>query len=177
MIYRNSARQFTPWKNGGGDTAQIVVHPQDAGLDDFDWRISMARVAQSGPFSNFPNVTRILTVLEGGPMTLTLGGQAVPLDPSSNPFRFDGGMACDCVLNGDIVIDLNVMTKRPYDCRVSRYNDYRPDGPTVARYLFALVELPSLRLDRHDMLTIDDDLPEIIPRDGALVIEIFANAV
>jgi environmental stress-induced protein Ves len=32
----------TPWKNGGGVTREIAVHPQGAGFDDFVWRLSMA---------------------------------------------------------------------------------------------------------------------------------------
>ena len=32
------------WKNGGGETAEIAVFPQNAGLDDFGWRVSVATV-------------------------------------------------------------------------------------------------------------------------------------
>ena len=42
-----------PWKNGGGETTEIAVSPEAAGLDRFDWRVSMARVARNGPFSEF----------------------------------------------------------------------------------------------------------------------------
>jgi environmental stress-induced protein Ves len=47
------------WKNGGGETAEIAVSPDSAGLDDFDWRISMATgQASGGPFSMpFPGST------------------------------------------------------------------------------------------------------------------------
>ena len=54
-----------PWKNGGGTTAEVAVHPPGAGLDDFDWRISMADVAVDGPFSRFPGVDRTLVLAEG----------------------------------------------------------------------------------------------------------------
>ncbi|MBM7325185.1 HutD family protein, partial [Agrobacterium sp. S2] len=47
-----------PWKNGGGVTTEIIVHPAKASMADFDWRISMANVAQDGPFSIFPGVDR-----------------------------------------------------------------------------------------------------------------------
>src|SRR5690606_386633 len=78
--YPASARQFRPWKNGGGETAEIAVSPAGAGFDDFDWRISTAIVAQSGPFSGFPGVDRVLTVIEGGAMELTVAGEARHLD-------------------------------------------------------------------------------------------------
>ena len=54
-----------PWKNGGGTTIEIAVSPHGAGLDDFDWRVSMAHVASHGPFSLFPNIDRTLAVLSG----------------------------------------------------------------------------------------------------------------
>ena len=49
-----------PWKNGGGETAEIAVSPPGAALDDFDWRLSMARVETDGPFSAFPGIDRTL---------------------------------------------------------------------------------------------------------------------
>ena len=44
----------TPWKNGGGTTAEVAVHPPGAGFEDFDWRISMADVAADGPVLDLP---------------------------------------------------------------------------------------------------------------------------
>ncbi len=43
-----------PWKNGGGETAEIAVFPPSADLSEFGWRISMATVSSDGPFSAFP---------------------------------------------------------------------------------------------------------------------------
>ena len=64
------------WKNGGGETAEIAVFPEGAGLDEFDWRISMARVEAGGPFSRFPGVDRTLSILEGEGMVLESRGAA-----------------------------------------------------------------------------------------------------
>ena len=47
-VFPAAARQSRPWKNGGGETAEIVVWPPGAGFDGFDWRVSTARVAQDG---------------------------------------------------------------------------------------------------------------------------------
>jgi environmental stress-induced protein Ves len=58
-----------PWKNGGGTTIEIARSPEPpegAGLDDLDWRVSMARVDGPGPFSRFEGVDRTLAVLDGG---------------------------------------------------------------------------------------------------------------
>jgi len=45
-----SARAM-PWKNGGGETLELAIAPAGAGLEDFAWRISSARVGAAGPFS------------------------------------------------------------------------------------------------------------------------------
>jgi environmental stress-induced protein Ves len=55
----------TAWKNGGGSTTEIAVAPMGASLDDFDWRVSMARVASDGPFSEFAGIDRTLDILKG----------------------------------------------------------------------------------------------------------------
>ena len=49
-----------PWKNGGGSTTEIAIAPLGATVDKFDWRISLATIANSGPFSVFPGVDRTL---------------------------------------------------------------------------------------------------------------------
>jgi uncharacterized protein len=68
-VRRHQDYRRMPWKNGGGETAEIAVFPEGATLDDFDWRISMATVSADGPFSLFPGVDRTLSVLEGdGPI-------------------------------------------------------------------------------------------------------------
>lgn len=61
-----------PWKNGGGTTREVCAFPPGATLDGFDWRLSMATVAKDGPFSAFPGIDRVLIVLAGGGLDLTL---------------------------------------------------------------------------------------------------------
>ena len=41
-----------PWRNGGGTTSEIVVEPGPGGR--FHFRLSIADVEASGPFSGFP---------------------------------------------------------------------------------------------------------------------------
>ena len=35
-LYRRADRVFRPWKNGGGETAEILVAPPGADFEDFD---------------------------------------------------------------------------------------------------------------------------------------------
>lgn len=69
MIELIKADQYTKmlWKNGAGFTLEIA---RSQGEADFDWRISMADVTTSGPFSLFPNKQRIISVLDGQGMIL-----------------------------------------------------------------------------------------------------------
>ncbi len=107
---RAAERVQTSWKNGGGVTWPMASEPPGAGYD-FDWRISLARVATDGPFSSFPGVDRILTVLEGE-MRLTVAGRApVVLGPNSPPHSVSGDDACSAELRAP-VIDLNLMVRR-----------------------------------------------------------------
>jgi hypothetical protein len=57
-LLRAADHRTMPWKNGGGETTEIAVSPPHAGLADFDWRISMAKVASDGSFSIFPEIDR-----------------------------------------------------------------------------------------------------------------------
>ena len=112
MIRAADARR-TPWKNGGGETVEIAVHPEGAGLDAFDWRVSAALVAADGPFSAFPGVDRTLTVLTGDGLELTVGGDPpVRLTAASPPHAFPADAPCAGRLLGGPVTDLNVMTRR-----------------------------------------------------------------
>lgn len=102
-----------PWKNGGGETTEIVVFPDNAGLSDFDWRVSMARVDGSGPFSSFPGIDRTLSILEGAGIVLDVEGRTQKrLVIESEPHPFPADVATSADLIGGTVIDFNVMSRR-----------------------------------------------------------------
>jgi len=103
-------RVQTPWKNGGGATWPVDSEPPGAGYA-FDWRISLARVTSDGPFSNFPGVDRILTVLEGAMRLSVAGRTPVRLDPGAAPYSFAGDADCFADLIAPVV-DLNLMVRR-----------------------------------------------------------------
>ena len=112
-ILRASDHKTTPWKNGGGTTTQICVWPPGAGLDDFDWRVSMARVASDGPFSGFAGVDRTLAVLAGEGIELRVAdAPPVTLTPARPPFSFPGDAATQARLVDGPILDLNVMVRR-----------------------------------------------------------------
>jgi environmental stress-induced protein Ves len=112
-ILRAADYRVMPWKNGGGTTTEIAVSPGGAGLDDFDWRISMARVAQDGPFSGFPGIDRTLSILDGEGIVLHVADRIpVRLTGASEPLPFPADVQTQAKLIAGPVTDLNVMTRR-----------------------------------------------------------------
>ncbi|WP_296101635.1 HutD family protein [uncultured Agrobacterium sp.] len=102
-----------PWKNGKGETVEIAVFPPGAAMDAFEWRISMASVANDGAFSLFPEIDRTLSILWGHGMSLTIDGAApVLLTMDSDPLRFAADVPVDATLVDGAITDLNVMTRR-----------------------------------------------------------------
>jgi len=100
-----------PWKNGGGTTSELAVHPPGAGLDDFLWRVSVADVAASGPFSAFAGIERTIMLLAGAPMTLR-GPAGTATLTRHVPHRFAGEDAVEGILSAGPVRDFNVMARR-----------------------------------------------------------------
>lgn len=112
-LIRPAEHRRMPWKNGGGETIEIAVSPEGAGLDDFDWRVSMARVARAGPFSSFAGVDRTLAVLDGAGLRLVVTGRhPVELTAASPPCSFPADLPTTAALADGPVLDLNVMSRR-----------------------------------------------------------------
>ena len=112
-ILRAADHKRMPWKNGGGETVEIAISPDGAGLTDFDWRVSMATVASDGPFSVFPGIDRTLSILEGEGMRLFIEGrEPVLLTQESEPLAFAADIAVSATLPNGTITDLNVMTRR-----------------------------------------------------------------
>ena len=102
-----------PWKNGQGSTTELAVEPPGATLDDFLWRVSIAELRAPGPFSAFPGYDRIITQLDGPPMTLTHGReQPVVLRPLV-PHAFSGDDETGCDVAG-IAHDFNLIVRRDH---------------------------------------------------------------
>ena len=102
-----------PWKNGGGSTTEIMVEPPGALFHDFDWRISLATIAQDGPFSLFPGVDRTLALVDGPGLTLGVAdGGRFMLGEEDTIIEFAGESAIQATLHGGPTIDFNVMTRR-----------------------------------------------------------------
>ncbi|MCX4689280.1 HutD family protein [Kitasatospora purpeofusca] len=112
QLLRAAERPATAWRNGGGVTREVAGYPAGSGLDDFEWRVSLADVGTAGPFSAFAGVDRVITLVEGPGMALTVDGTEHVVDAPFRPFAFSGDAATDCRLLGGPLVDFNVMTRR-----------------------------------------------------------------
>jgi uncharacterized protein len=97
-----------PWKNGGGQTRELLRWPTDG-----DWRVrlSLADIEADGPFSAFPGVQRWFAVVEGDGVELDLAGRLHRLRTGDAPLHFDGALAPACRLLGGPTRDLNLMLR------------------------------------------------------------------
>jgi Uncharacterized protein conserved in bacteria len=112
-LQRFDEHRKMPWKNGLGVTREVAIHAPAEEPSAFLWRISLATVSGSGPFSAFPGIDRTIAVLRGGGLHLTVDGVAQqPLTEEAEPFSFSG----DAIVHSDSIggetTDLNVMTRR-----------------------------------------------------------------
>jgi environmental stress-induced protein Ves len=112
VIIRFADIKPEPWRNGGGVTRQLASQSGAGAAQDgsWDWRVSIADVSKAGDFSPFPGMERVLTVVEGELLLLTVDGAEQPLE-KYRPFRFPGGAPTQASLPTGDIRDLNVITR------------------------------------------------------------------
>lgn len=98
-----------PWRNGGGITHEIAALPSG---DGFAWRISLATIAEPGPFSTFPGCDRYLSLVEGRALQLALDGQDLATLGPGEAVWFAGEAAVGAALPAGSCRVLNLMLDR-----------------------------------------------------------------
>lgn len=103
-----SATDYTvmPWQNGGGVTTEIA---RDVDNGSYGWRLSIADITADGPFSAFPGMSRIISVLTGNGMVLTVDGTPSRTLARYQAFAFDGAAITSCALIDGPIRDFNVI--------------------------------------------------------------------
>ena len=120
-IIRYAELKAQPWRNGGGVTrtidsgdasaAESGTTPAGPAPDAaWDWRVSIAEVSKAGAFSVFPGMERVLTVIEGELLLLSVDGAEHPLE-KYRPFRFSGDADSAGALPTGNIRNLNVITR------------------------------------------------------------------
>lgn len=92
-----------PWANGRGVTLELY---REEGL-----RLSVATVAEAGPFSALPGIDRVLVLIEGPGFALTIDGVRQAVAPLA-PVRFAGEQAVAAVEVAGVSRDFNLMLAR-----------------------------------------------------------------
>lgn len=116
-VHRAADQVRMPWKNGLGTTLEVARGDDPAG-GAMLWRVSIARVAVDGPFSLFSGYRRIISVLEGSGMVLTVDGVRSPTLTRHRPFAFDGGSDTRCELVDGPISDFNLIASDTLDARL-----------------------------------------------------------
>ena len=113
-IIRYADLKPRPWNNGGGVTRELARFPAAAGqrTDDgsWDWHLSIAEITKAGAFSSFAETERVLTVIDGELLLLTVDGGEHPLE-KYRPFRFPGDTEAAAALPTGDIRALNVLTR------------------------------------------------------------------
>ena len=101
-------QEFTPvpWANGAGTTRELAAASDPSG--QLSWRVSVADLLDSAPFSSLPGLDRIFLPL--GPVRLTIDGDSVDVG-AGEQVRFSGEAAVAVALRRPTRA-LNVMTAR-----------------------------------------------------------------
>lgn len=101
-----------PWRNGAGITLEIAREP--SAHSELLWRLSLATVATSGPFSNYAGYRRSVTLIDGDGFRLGIGGQKpVVLDCVGATALFPGEASTTCTLINGASSDLSLMVREP----------------------------------------------------------------
>lgn len=116
LLSRATDRSSTAWKNGGGSTSEIASSPAGSGIDDFDWRVSIATIAASADvavseFSTFEGVDRWLMPLTPDGLTLVNNGTTRAL-AAFDVLSFPGENAVSAIEVAAESRDLNLMVRR-----------------------------------------------------------------
>jgi uncharacterized protein len=111
QVIRKASFTATPWKNGGGITHEAIRMP--ASGDPFRWRVSVAHIDASGPFSEFAEYNRKMVLLRGAGIELRFAdGTHKTLRKVGELVEFDGALAAHCELLNGPCVDLNLMVSK-----------------------------------------------------------------
>lgn len=99
------------WRNGMGVSWDIASDPP--GTDAFGWRFAIARIDSDVPFSNYPDVDRIFTLIEGNGLDLAFEGHpSLAVHRRFVPHPYPCDLPTFCRLRDGPCRALNLFTRR-----------------------------------------------------------------
>ena len=152
QVIRRASFTATPWKNGGGITHEALRVPPSG--DPFRFRVSVAHIDASGPFSEFAEYQRKMVLLKGAGIDLRFGdGVQKGLRKVGELLEFDGALAAHCELLNGPCVDLNLMVLK---------------SDSVAVRVERFIESVAVNASRHETLL-------IFPIDRKITLQITAG--
>jgi hypothetical protein len=110
-IIRNRDFRETRWRNGMGISWDIAADPPET--EDFGWRFATALIERDVPFSIYPQVDRIFTLIEGDGLDLDFeGGRILAVERPFVPHPFACDVAAFCRLRRGPCRALNLLMAR-----------------------------------------------------------------
>jgi environmental stress-induced protein Ves len=101
-----------PWRNGAGVTREIVRVPDQG--ESFDWRLSLATLQTSGPFSSYSGYHRAVALVDGRGFRLCVDGAAArELTVRGDHAVFPGAARTSCEILAGPCTDLSLMVREP----------------------------------------------------------------
>ncbi len=154
MIVRLADQPIAAWKNGAGQTRELLSEPLPTN-DGFAWRVSVATIASSGPFSCFPGVDRSFVKLGGGSLHLHVGGQLLAAE-TGQILTFAGEESVEALVSQGSALALNVMSYRSATSHQVTIGEQVSAAPARwrTRCMVALVRrgLDDIQLEPGDLL-------------------------
>jgi environmental stress-induced protein Ves len=165
-IVRRDRFRTSRWRNGGGVTHEAVRRPANG--ERFDWRVSVAEIGASGPFSAFDGYRRHMLLLRGAGLELRFAdGRLEGLAHGGDLVAFAGAPPPDCRLTAGACVDLNLISAAGIPVETWVLRDARPLDVAVERGNVVLafgidatgsVEVPSAspgRIEPSDLAIVD----------------------
>lgn len=111
MVLQREHFKIMPWKNGGGTTTELYRLEEN---DRLLFRLSVAQVDHSGPFSLFPGMQRLLFLLKGDGFRLKFFDHDFVLERPLAHLQFSGDEQVQCEVLGGPCLDFNVMVDEAF---------------------------------------------------------------
>jgi environmental stress-induced protein Ves len=158
QVIRKSSYKAAPWKNGGGTTHEALRMPPEG--DPFRWRVSIAQIDTSGPFSDFSGYNRKMVLLQGAGVELRFAdGAHRALRKMGDLLEFDGAQSAHCELLHGPCVDLNLIVSKAggAEVRVERFIETL--GLSAARdetlLIFAIARSVMLEINSGKTVTLE----------------------
>ena len=159
-IIRKAELREGRWRNGMGVSWDIATDG-GAGRDDFGWRLAIARIDSDVPFSHYPQVDRIFTLIEGQGLNLDFAdGRALAVDQPFVPHPYPCDVPTFCRLRDGPCRALNLFLKRgrweaAVDIVSSNAGITHP-GPILAFVLKGTAAMNGVNLETGDTAVTDE---------------------